>query len=59
MAKPITAARQKKIKDYLKARGHSASRVDDKQIRDDDELRVAMLDLHKVSADEYARAQQK
>jgi hypothetical protein len=52
----IPAARQKKIRDYLKARGHSVSRVDGKQIRDDDELRAALLDLHGVTLVEYQRA---
>jgi len=54
--KPVPIARQKKIRDFLKANGHDKDKVDRLNLADDGELAAAVLAIHGVSEAEYRGA---
>ncbi len=54
--KPVTAAKQKKFKDWLKSKGHNASKVNAADFTDTSKLKAAMCDLHGVSIEQYKAA---
>jgi len=53
MPKPINTAKQKKIKDFLKAKGRKVADVDKLKVDTEENLKKSMLELHKVSENEY------
>ncbi len=54
--KPITAAKQKKVKDFLKAHNHAASKIDKADFTDTSKMKVSMCDLHGVTTEQYQAA---
>lgn len=56
--KPVTAADQKKCKDWLKAHGHNTAKVNGKKMDTDVDLLQSILDLHGVTPEQLAQAEQ-
>ena len=55
-SKPVSSERQKKLKDFLKAKGHDKNNVDNKKWANEDELTLSVLELNGVMPEEYRAA---
>lgn len=55
-ARPIPAAKQKRIKDMLKAHGHPVGKVNALSMVDNKRARAALVGLHGVSVEQLRAA---
>lgn len=53
MPKPVTAAKQKKIKDWLKAKGRAKTAVDRLKMDTDTDVIRSVVDLHGLTLAQY------